>query len=644
MSKIKLSFSLIIAIFLVGILSTAAFAKDPYGLKPVQKPNFVLNVPFNGNTADTADYDSTAKTYNAVSFDVVLKDGSTVLDTQTATISTSTGKASVNFQGGIKDANGNLPAGAKFEVGKSYMVYLYKTSDTGRITLLSKSTALVTDAHNSDMYKAGIDVNGNPIDSATVDVDGSGKNANQTGFNNTRKQRTGQKVHGFYQNNTNSCASCHQTHTGSDDMLLFKDGVYSTCSACHDGTTGAYNSFAPVSEENAHSISGTFNVQTTNHNGSLHEADGSLKVAAAPGGNTDLSSKQFGQEFDCASCHSPHGNGSASENNLNLDPLGWGSVAYSTATNDGKYGKLFTLTTIYTEDAAKARTTMDTPYILVKHTVTADEIGTDTTKTNYFFKRQAVKDTNLTAGTDVIMTYRWNGSKKYVPDYSLWLREKGYPYKADTKLLKVVDVNGTPTDTEVTNLTVVWKDGFAYGPGLAEVTKAKVSLGIDVETTDEIASLYDSKDAAYIPQSGVEMSKYCASCHTDYLSATRIDNTGVYTQAHRHQTATDELTCVRCHFGHGSEAQIMKDANDQTYYDLTKAGAKFDASVTGNAQKAIDYLLDPNPSSAIKRYTGMSVCYACHGQGEQFLGNPNNIDRPLSGKPGEENRTAVTPQ
>ncbi|MDP4164355.1 MAG: hypothetical protein Q8898_14740, partial [Bacillota bacterium] len=42
-----------------------------------------------------------------------------------------------------------------------------------------------------------------------------------------------------------------------------------------------------------------------------------------------------------------------------------------------------------------------------------------------------------------------------------------------------------------------------------------------------------------------------------------------------------------------------------------------------NLDKAISYFADPNPSSALKRYTGMSVCYACHGKGEQFMGNPN---------------------
>jgi predicted CXXCH cytochrome family protein len=608
MSKIKMSFSLILTLILVGMLSTAAFAKDPYGFKPVQN-GVGLDVPFTGNSADAADIAGR-------SFDVVLKDGATTVNTYTATLdATKKGKVAI--------AAGVLTAGKA-----TYTVELFHTDDAGHATLLSKSTALVQDAHNTNMYQSP---------DTHVDLDGSGlKNANSTGFNNTRKNRTGQKVHGFYQNNTNSCASCHQTHTGADDNLLFKDGVYSTCSACHDGTTGAYNNFGPVSEENTEGIAGTFNVQTANHNGSLHTADDSLKVSMAPGGNNTAAdtNAQWGQSFDCASCHAAHGNGSAGatgENNLNLDPLGWGSVAYATTNNDTKNGKLFKGLTIN----ATVPTTFSTTYVLVKSTLTPAQVAA-----NYFYKRAIVPAP--TADTTIIQTYRWNNTK-YVEDYSLWLQEKGYPYKADTTLYNddwanlTLDSHGHDAAKDVTratDVTVVWRDGFAFGAGVANVKSAQVSVGVDVETTSDIATLFDAANANFIPDSGTQMSKYCSACHTDYLSTTRKDNTGLYTTAHRHKTGADELTCVRCHYAHGSEAQIMKTANDQTYYDLIKVGQKFDSTVTDQTAAAIDYLKDPNPSSALKRYTGMAVCYACHGQGAQFLSNPNNVDRPLSGQPG----------
>ncbi|MDP4162451.1 MAG: cytochrome c3 family protein [Bacillota bacterium] len=653
MSKVKFSFSLIIAFFLVGILSTAAFAKDPYGLKPVQS-GLGLSVPFTGNSADSTDIKDR-------SFDLVLQNNATVVKTYVAKLD-ATIKATVA-----------IPA-ADITTGTVYTLYLYHTDDATHATLLSKSTAVVTDGHNGAMLNTNdptskVNADGQTI---TIDKDGNGKiNANQTGFNNTRKNRSGQKIHGFYQNNTNSCASCHQTHTAANgESLLFKDGVYSTCSACHDGTTGAYNSFRAVSKDDVGTMAGTFNVQTAGHNGSLHEADGSLQISAAPGGNhTPVAKTPYAQEFDCASCHAAHGAGSAGENNLNLDPMGWGTIAYATTSDDSKNGKLFNnIQIVDLNNSGTIPTTESTPYILVKTTATAADIGTDPTKNNFWWKRAGVKSGDL-----VIQTYRWNNTK-YVPDYSLWLRELGYPYKANT-LLKDNTGNSLTMDP---NLTIIWRDAFAFGSSVANIASATVSIGIDVETTTNIASLFDSTPTAlqadgktpvvdangfvtykygFIPDSGTEMSKYCSSCHVDYLSTTRTDNTGVYSLAHRHATAQDRLTCIRCHYAHGSEAQIMKDANDKSYYDLTAANNVFDtATTTGvtkdtNAANALSYFADPNPSSALKRYTGMSVCYACHGKGEQFLGNPNvNIDSTthavtgdwlMGGDPGTD-RTIIT--
>jgi hypothetical protein len=588
MSKIKMSFSLILAIFLVGILSTAAFAKDPYGLKPVQVQGTTnLSIPFTFNSA--------AGESATTSFDLkVFNPDGTVKDHWDGITSA--------FQAVATD----LTPGT---------VYTVKLTYAGQTTVLSKTTAVTVDPFSQDMYKAnGSAAAGTLSNSDHVDVTGTGLiNSNTTGYNNTRKNRTGQKVHGFYQNNTNSCASCHQTHGAANgESLLFKDGTYSTCSACHDGTTGAYNSFAPTSSDTVKSIDGSFNVHDAGQNGSLHVADGSLQVSAAPGGNhtadsTAVNTATWGSEFDCASCHSAHGGGSAGENNLSIDPQGWGGVKYvATGTKDQQNGKLFVNQTIQNG----VPSSFVTPYILVKTTAGAVAAPTsDKTKTGYLFNRAGVTD----GTTPVIATYRWDGNK-YVADFSLWLRDVGHksaPFANANTVLK----DGTGADITTTGMNVVWRDGFAYGSGVANVASYDLSVGIDVETTNDLASLYDSTDTNYIVDSGTEMSKYCAACHTDYLSTTRTNNTGVYTVAHRHATAQDRLTCVRCHYAHGSEASIMKDANDNSYYDLTGKGI---ASST-----ALSYLTDPNPSSAIKRYTGMSVCYACHGKGEAFLGNPN---------------------
>lgn len=627
MSKVKWGFSLFFAFLLMGILSTETFAIDPYGLKPVQQSDLSLKVHYTANPSASPSQDETAK------FDLYFvhptdSSKSKTYTNLTVTKETDSGTGKVKYPGSY-----TIPA-ADIEKGTIYKLQLRLAGDPAvPENVLSTSSALVKDSHNNQMYH---------LPDSNVDINGSGqKNANLTGFNNTKKNRDGQKVHGLYQNNTNSCASCHQTHTGADDNLLFKDGVYSTCSACHDGTTGAYNAFKPIDDNTPNSITGTFDVLKDGHNGSLHVSDGTLNVSAAPGGNQGSSGSPWNQEFNCASCHAPHGAGSNNENNLNIDPLGWGSILYDSTTSDGKNGKLYKNIKIFTS----VPTEKSDPYILVQTTTDSDQAKVDA---NYFYKRAGV-----TKNTPIQQTYRWgfdmNTQKDgYVPDYSLWLREKGYPYKADTVLYNDVWANLSLTEEnhyydsgkEVTaDVHVVWRDGFAWGSGVVNVKSAQVSLGIDVETTDNIRSLFDSSytvldennnvdpTKSYIPGSGTEMSKYCASCHTDYLSNARSDDTGVYSTSHRHKSV-DNLTCVRCHFAHGSEAYIMKDANDNSYFDLTKAGKVFDTTgvdAATNETKALRYFTDTNPSSALKRYTGMAVCYACHGKGEQFMGNPNNL-------------------
>jgi hypothetical protein len=617
MSKLKISFSLIIALLLVGILSTSAFAKDPFSLKPTQvseSTDLKILFALNGQT----------------SVDLYVNDSAGV-DQLGATNGKGVTTSPVVVQG--------------LTPGVVYNVLLYAGgADPATATPLSKSTGVVIQPYNGQLLHGDQDatkaVYGSDTEVITLDKDGTGlKNANLTGFNNTRKQKSGQKVHGFYQNNTNSCASCHQTHTAANgEYLLFKDGIYSTCSACHDGTTGAYNSFAPADQATTGEIAGTFNVNTSAHNGSLHEADGSLKVSAAPGGNPtpDMTTKDakgnltaasvYGAEFDCASCHAAHGAGSAGENNLNADPLGWGAIAYATTNNDTKNGRLFKDITIYDT----VPTSFQTPYVIVKKTLADADISADKTKAGYLYSR-----VGLVAGDKVLQTYRWSGEKNgYKADYSLWLRSTGHvsaPFQNANTLFKA----GT---TDVTSkLAVVWRDGFAYAKAadtsvLDSVTTGQFSIGIDVETGDHdssAAQLFDTAATNYVYDAGTEMSKYCASCHIDYASDTRTNTTGTYTQAHRHAVLQDRLTCVRCHYGHGTEATVMKDANDETFFSGSHVGK-------------LDYFLDPNPTSALKRYTGMAVCYACHGKGDQFMGNPNNIDIPKDGDPGALTRPQPT--
>jgi predicted CXXCH cytochrome family protein len=547
MSKIKIGFSLLFAILLVGMLSTAAFAKSPFGFEAVQVGNS-LKVDFKGLSTDTA----------GTVFTVTLKDSKSVKETKD--ITTDNNKAGSYTY-------------TPLTVGERYTVELaYQTAPT---IVVASSSVIVADNQN----KVGSEV--------TVDHDTNLINANETGFEGLSKKRNGQKMHGAYQNNTNSCASCHQTHTGEDHYLLFRDGTYSTCAACHDGTMGANNVFGDPTN------AGTFG-GTHDGNMSIHLSDGTVGIKAAPGGNHTDSGK-WGEEFTCASCHNPHGSDSARL--LKADPAGWIKTE-NTISADGKTngGMKFSNRSIY--DKSSLPTTNVGDYILVRQTL-ANQAAVDA---NVFFKNAGVP-----VGSTVISTFKWDYKGKYIEGSSLWLRsDNGRP--AVTTSLKVDNTDKPAT----ANFVFVWKDGFAYSkPGdttAASINKATFLIGASIEKVTFNSDYFDSTSASYVKDSGVQMSKFCASCHTDYLSATYSNETGVFTTAHRHQSNTDKLTCVRCHYAHGTDAKIMKDSLDRGLTELTATGGLF----AGNTTAALDYLKDPNPSSALKRYTGNAVCFGCH--------------------------------
>ncbi|WP_210367214.1 cytochrome c3 family protein [Bacillus sp. REN3] len=550
MSKFKLSFSLILAFLIVGIFSTAALAKDPFGLKAVRVAGTdTVQVDFNGITGEDTE---------GSIFTVTLKEAESGVLVET------------------KDAALDVALKGTYTTpvltqGKPYTVELARKDVPGTV---SGATIVVTDSAN----KVASDI---VVDTLTNFV-----NANETGFNVTKKNVAGHKTHGSYQNNTNSCASCHQTHTGEDHYLLFKDGTYSTCAACHDGTMGAKGVFGDPTN------AGTFG-GTHEGNMSIHLSDGSVSVKAAPGGN-HVDTGKWAEEFTCSSCHNPHGSDSARL--LKLDPAGW--VKTENKITDGRTngGMKFSNKSIYDKAAVPATNVGD--YILVRQTVDAAAIAANT-----FFTKAAVPD-----GSTVISTYKWDyKAKKYITDSSIWVRSDGGRPAVMTEL-KAADVAQAPS----TNFVFVWKDGFAYSkPGdgtAASIDSATFLIGASIEKVTTNRDYFDNTVPTYIKDNGVQMSKFCASCHTDYLSATYANQTGVFTTAHRHQTDTDKLTCVRCHYAHGTDATIMKDSLDRGVTELTAPGGKFEGDTAG----ALGYLKDPNPSSALKRYTGMSVCFGCH--------------------------------
>jgi len=469
-----------------------------------------------------------------------------------------------------------------------------------------------------------------------------------------------QRTHGEYQNNTNSCASCHQTHTGASDNLLFKSGVYETCTACHDGTLGFYNVFTG-------STAGTFG-GSHDGNASIHLATGLMEVKAAPGGNmqvatngtsgTDgLGEHTWTGEFTCSSCHAPHG--SYSSRLLHYNPNGIASVPMKddatgsyTGTPDAATGGNMVRDIVVAAIPVADETS---PAYVVYQTTAADAaLGFSAAfKTQYglldadkvVVVMKKIGDGHATAYSYVRDTNPWIFGGEYKEDHSYKVNfTKFYPAAAVADLMVDVDTAVGTGDPQITvGLTFNYQQAFAKITGAlkdkqkvanvsapntyatlvgtqADISRAfVVNLAMDPNiawfgAVNSGVKITQVSPAAYSTAgNGIAVSQFCAACHTDYFTGS--DNaiadggtggTGVWSKAFRHSTNSDNYTCLKCHFAHGTDVTVMMDAQDRGV--ATAATVLFG----GDTAKATAYLLDKNPSSALKRYTNMSVCWKCH--------------------------------
>jgi predicted CXXCH cytochrome family protein len=429
------------------------------------------------------------------------------------------------------------------------------------------------------------------------------------------------RTHGEYQNNTNSCASCHQTHTGASKALLFKDGVYNTCTACHDGTLGMYNVFE-------HSNAGTFG-GTEAGNMSVHMADGSVQVKAAPGGNLSANSGSWVNEFNCASCHSPHG--SYSDRLLHYNPNGMG-IATKTEGGIGLKGDAIVdfanLPTAASGLTAKVvrgtGTQLGITGLTTEKVIAVMEVYQDPTTKAWSWK---------TSTTPWLYGYVYGSPKNYYTRFfNIAENSTGWNTKSadGTDYINIIDnhddeeelVNLEYNKGYVVEVTAGVLDNiktaniaraYAVNLDLVEIAKFGDAKGVPVYQSN-VNTLYSGVDASGSKTdaqgqpwkgTGVQMSTYCASCHTDYLAASG-SATGTFNKAYRHTTTSDSYTCVRCHFAHGTDVTVMMDAEGRDADKLVNEGVFADKAAAEN------YLLDQNPSSALKRYTNMSVCWGCH--------------------------------
>jgi predicted CXXCH cytochrome family protein len=508
-------------------------------------------------------------------------------------------------------------------------------------------TALAAESDHNKTFEPAKEVISNPNAHGTTD----GINVNDgTTFSSVIKSNKminnlgvegDHKTHGSYQNNTNSCSSCHQTHTSQAKSLLFADSTYNTCTACHDGTLGFYNVFQNGKKYfNSESTAGTFG---GSHSGnmSVHLATGALQVKAAPGGNkTSTDAGSWGASFTCASCHAPHG--SYSSRLLHYNPANMGNM---TPAQGGIKAAAIDVVNYSVKDAGVSASS--DKFRAVRGTK-AEHGLTD------------AKYDSIPADAVVVMVYEKNsGNTSYAKTTNPWL----YGYSATSngrnylsrlftvtkdQISTVLNADGTikgyVAAEDYTNKIIDQNDykngqgilAFKYDKGLvyAKTTEGKALLNSalsgdigrayvvtldlkpvpgavsNVVTKHNVESLWGTGGA------GVAVSNWCSTCHTDYLAKSGGQKSihGNYDGKtyYGHTTNSSTYTCLRCHYSHGTDVEIMVDGDGATIHDLQKSPTVEPLGKNWSLDTARKYMMDKNPSSALKKFTNMSGCWACH--------------------------------
>jgi predicted CXXCH cytochrome family protein len=606
MSKIKLGFSFILTLVLVGLMSAVAFASAA-GPKIADWNSSDGHLDFTWEAvAGATDYQLFKVLPGADPVEITLADGA-----MSYSVDGLANSSTVEWEVVAVDGTGA-------EVSET-VFYMTAGGPKFNKEMSADRVALDTDNDNGivNANQTGKNVGGQTDKFSDV-IKSSGM-TNKDGSTSTHR------THGDYANNTNSCASCHQTHTAASKNLLFKNGVYATCTACHDGTLGFYNVFEKGSDS-----AGTFG-GTEAGNMSVHLATGAVSIKAAPGGNKN-GEGSWGGEFTCASCHAPHG--SYSDRLLNYNP---NDMAVTPVSEGG-----LKLEGVKVVEGAEG---VPTP----PSTKTDDIIALRTKKLT---EAAAAAFPQLGANATVIQLYKWDNTdtdavtegvqpKGYVLETTPWVytgtydsthtykvydtafwaskpttTEKDiymagdivYPLKKNEDIRQANNWIGSP-DTKTAKIDAVTVGDVARAYVVDLDLKADPAFPGKPVFTTKVVSLWNGlnwdETGAKKSGKGVVMSNFCAACHTDYLAKSGSES-GTYSHAYRHTTTSDTYSCVRCHFAHGTDVTVMRDAQGNTAQDLVTKGEVADLAT------AQAYLLDKDPSSALKRYTNMSVCWGCH--------------------------------
>ncbi|MEH7298814.1 cytochrome c3 family protein [Neobacillus drentensis] len=190
----------------------------------------------------------------------------------------------------------------------------------------------------------------------------------------------------------------------------------------------------------------------------------------------------------------------------------------------------------------------------------------------------------------------------------------------------ITKLNQVPVGTKAIKLNLVEDPAYADINSATGLSGLKIykSSGIYNKTTDAPgltqAQVYDYK---------LNYSEFCASCHDDYLknreNGPRAD--GVH-YTHTTNSTKQGRSCTACHYAHGTDITLLRDTAGKTIADLQKPVADGGKGWTDTQARAYMKDVSKNGSSALKRFTNMAVCWACHQSTHQIANTPGTTNYP----------------
>ncbi len=483
-----------------------------------------------------------------------------------------------------------------------------------------------------------------------------------------------QLTHTDFKLNTNSCASCHMTHTAVGPRLLIRNTTNNTCLACHDGTMGFLNVNAPATgtahnaEMGGSVAAGTFALQA-GRTPSWHDATGAVNISGAPGGRRDGTGERgaWAAPFTCASCHAPHG--SHSIRLLHFNPNRVAVRAEVSAAVYGVEGGRYRVSSATNIRLAATNWTYDTSVTpaVYRYTLTGAPAGPWVS--GYTVAHTGVPGGRVAQFWTRIYHINWDPNTVAGGVYADPTVDIGAA-NSNNLLTRHFIINfaaGTVMQTDVQRAALMTRLGEMGVTADTAELRIDVARGLQVRARAATAHqgnlVVGARANNFIDPATYDAPAYnlfCAACHTDYLPTisgtaqrtTRGAGVGIYSTKFRHtinrgasaavspmpvrgfativagvshsgftganltgtNTGTgNQMMCLSCHFAHGVDASMMLFANNTR----VSAGSTVTGSETYRGQNdvsgslAIAGTASPG-SSALKRYINQASCWHCH--------------------------------